>query len=77
MKIALAIIAFIFVGFMITGFIESGTPEGKAKSQARMAIDLCWSDHGKKSLSDDAKRFVAGACEKMEADFLSKYGVKP
>jgi len=53
------------------------SPEAKEKASKRDAIDYCWSTHEKKSNSDAEKRFIAGACEKMEADFKSKYGVSP
>lgn len=53
------------------------SPEAKEKAKKRDAIDYCWSTHEKKSISEAEKRFIAGACEKMEDDFKSKYGVNP
>lgn len=64
--------------FIVAALLLSGcdnSPEAKEKAQKRGAIKVCWSDHDKKSLDDDAKRFTAGVCEKMEADFKTKYGV--
>jgi len=66
---------FIAAAFLLSGCDNS--PEAKEKSQKRDAIKVCWSDHDKKSLDDDAKRFIAGVCEKMETDFKTKYGVSP
>ena len=66
--------------FIVATLLLSGcdnSPETKEKAQKRDAIKVCWSDHDKKSLDDDAKRFIAGVCEKMEADFKTKYGVSP
>ncbi|MCE9949233.1 putative periplasmic lipoprotein [Hafnia paralvei] len=53
------------------------SPEDKEKSNSREAIKLCWKDYDKKSLTPDAKRFVASVCEKMESDFKGRYGVAP
>lgn len=64
----------LFLGF---GYIKSQDPEVAARSQARSAIDLCWSEQGKKSLTTGQSRFIAGACEKMESDYVEKYGRRP
>lgn len=53
------------------------SPEAKEKASKRDGIDYCWTTYKKKSNSDDEKRFIAGACEKMEGDFRAKYGVNP
>lgn len=53
------------------------SPEAKEKASKRDGIDYCWSTYKKKSNSDAEKRFIAGACEKMEDDFRAAYGVKP
>lgn len=66
-----------FVAFMIFGAILAGSPEGKAKSQARDAISLCWKQQSDKALDPSTQRFVASTCEKMERDFRKKYGVDP
>ena len=55
----------------------SNDPENQAKSRARDAISLCWDEQAKKSPAPAEARFVAGACEGMEADFVQKYGVRP
>lgn len=51
------------------------TPSPKA--QARHAIDYCWEDQKRKSLTPAEQRFIAGACEKMERDFTQTYGHRP
>lgn len=53
------------------------SPEAKEKGIKRDAIKLCWQEYDKKSLDEGSKRFIAGACEKMESDFKAKYGVNP
>ncbi|UIS24885.1 hypothetical protein PP290_gp01 [Aeromonas phage pAEv1818] len=72
--IVIASFVIVAVGF---GFIESNSPSGKEKSQARDAIKLCKEDNARNSLDDNSKRFVAETCEKMEASFKRKYGVNP
>ena len=52
-------------------------PKDEAKSRARQVISLCWSDQAKKSNTPGEARFIAGACEKLEADFLAKYKHRP
>ena len=53
------------------------SPEAQAKADARGAISLCWENQAKKSNDPATARFVAGACEMMESDFKTKYGVSP
>lgn len=52
-------------------------PEAEAKAVARKTIELCWQEQQRKSLSPDTQRFIAGACEQAEADFIRRYGHKP
>lgn len=47
------------------------------KAAARRVIELCWQDHDRKSLDPETKRFVAGACEMKEREFVTKYGHNP
>lgn len=77
MKITLKVICALLVLFFSFGFYKSSTPEGKEKASERASIDYCWGSHEKKSNSYGQQRFIASACEKMEADFLTKWGVKP
>lgn len=77
MKIALQVILVLVAAFLAWAFLRTPSPEEREKSSARRAIELCWQDQGRKSLAPDAARFIAGACEKMETDFVAKYGVKP
>lgn len=66
------------VGLFLTwALIRTPSPEEDAKFKARYAIELCWKQQERKSLDPGAARFVAGACEQMEADFRRKYGVNP
>lgn len=47
------------------------------RSQARSAIDLCWTEQKRKSFDPGTQRFIAGTCEMMEREFQKKYGVAP
>ncbi len=44
---------------------------------AREAIALCWKEQQRKSLDQSSAQFVAGACERMEANYIQKHGRKP
>jgi ribosomal protein L40E len=63
--------------FLAFGAVVGNTPEGKQSAQERMAIDLCWSEQSRKSLSSSETRFVAGACEMMEERFRAKWNRAP
>jgi len=77
MKKVILIVLAVIVVFLGYGAYVNSTPEGKAKSKDRQAIDYCWSTQKKKSNTPEQARFIAGACEKMENDFRAKYGVNP
>lgn len=63
-------------GFILLMIIGSCAAD-PAKQSERSAIDLCWQEQKRKSLDPGSARFVAGACERMEANFLAKHGVRP
>ena len=46
-------------------------------TNSRRAIEVCWDEQQRKSLDPAQQRFIAGACESMEAKFVAKYGHKP
>ena len=52
-------------------------PKADSKYNARFAIDTCWEEQKRKSLDPAQQRFIAGACEGMEAKFVAKYGHRP
>jgi len=45
--------------------------------QDRQVIEICWQDYEKKSLDPATKRFIAGTCETLEANFVKNYNRKP
>lgn len=53
---------------MVIGSCAGSTPEGRDRSNKRAAIDLCWQEQSKKSNDPATAQFIAGTCEKMEAD---------
>lgn len=67
----------VVVSVIVFGEVAGNSPEGRAKAQARGAIDLCWKEQERKSLTPDTERFVASTCEMMERNFETKYGVRP
>ena len=77
MKVAFWIVVFVVVGFFGVGLSSNSTPEGKAMTNSRRAIEVCWDEQQRKSLDPAQQRFIAGACEGMEAKFVAKYGHRP
>lgn len=69
----LSIAAALFVLIMVIGTLNDD-PEKTAK---RHAIEHCWSEQERKSLDPASARFVAGACESLEAQFEKRYGHRP
>lgn len=63
--------------FVAFGAMQSSTPEGKERSRQRDAISMCWDNQGKRSNDPGTARFIAGACERMEAEFVTRWGRKP
>ena len=74
LKILIGLVVALF-GFIILGAMLYNPND--PKHNARAAIALCWTDQAKKSNDPATARFIAGACEKAEADFRTKYGVSP
>lgn len=70
-------IVFAVVGLMVLGFIIGSSPEAEARGKDRYAIEYCWKEQKRQSLAPSEARFIAGACEKLEADFRAKYGSEP
>lgn len=66
-----------FVLLMIIGSCAGNSPEAQERAKARDAISYCWKEQSRKSFSDSMAQFVAGACERMEADFKQKWGYSP
>ena len=58
----------LFFAVVAFGTFINSTPAGKVRAEKRAAIDLCWQEQSRKSLDPASGRFVAGACEKMEAE---------
>lgn len=67
----------LFLLVILFGANERSKPANAEKYAAKDAIDLCWENQSKKSLSADSQQFIAGACEKMESDFTLKFGYRP
>ena len=57
--------------------IGATNPDTQERGTARRAIELCWGDQQRKSLSPSEQRAIAAACEGMEAQFKRRYGVNP
>lgn len=64
----------IFLGF---GAIVGNTPEAKEKSRARSAINLCRKEEREYTGPVGSKKIITGACEKLENDFRTRFGLEP
>jgi hypothetical protein len=65
------------VFFFAIMLLSPNSPRDQEKAHARVTIELCWSDQGKKSNSQQHAQFIAGACESLEQEFITKFGHKP
>ena len=75
-KVVIGFVALIVV-YVASMMFLGNDPDVKAKSFDRDVIAQCWTNQGKKSLEPSAARFIAGSCEKLEADFQAKWKVSP
>ena len=66
--------AVLFGIFLVIGATADDGP-GSA-IQDGLAIDSCWKEHDRKSIAPAEKRFIAGACEKMEREFQERHGYR-
>ncbi|WP_411959404.1 hypothetical protein ACK56M_09960 [Pseudomonas sp. s4] len=75
-KIFLALLALV-VAFLGFGFYVDSTPEGKERSKARAAIELCRDREASYEGPEAAREIITGACKLLEKDFRSKFGSEP
>lgn len=76
-KGALLVAGAAIVAFFAYGFVAGSSPDAQARARARDAIALCWKEQERKSLPPEQARFVAAACEKLEADYRARWGRDP
>lgn len=74
LKILIGLVGGLFA-FLILGAMLHNPNDPKHNDRA--AISVCWTEQSKKSNDPATARFMAGACEKAEAEFKTKYGVSP
>lgn len=77
MRIVLWVVGVVVAGFVILAAVGMNSPSLQERGSARRAIELCWSEQSRKSMSPDEQRFIAGACEGMERKFEAKYNARP
>jgi hypothetical protein len=77
MKKVLYVVAALIGAFVLYAVLMPDTPEARDRRVHRAAIEQCWKDQERKSLSPAEARFIAGACEKMEADFKARFRATP
>jgi hypothetical protein len=64
----------VLVGFIA---IAGRTPASDEKAKLRRAIASCWREQSRKSLAPEQALFIAGACEKMQADYRGRFRAEP
>lgn len=74
-KWAWAILVIIVLLLLLSAYGED--PKVKESIRDTLAIEQCWKEYERKSLAPEEKRFIAGACEKMEAGYRMKHGRNP
>lgn len=57
--------------------VSPTSAEDEAKNKERRVIETCWDQQKMKSNDSAESRFIAGACERMEAEYTAKHGRKP
>ena len=67
----------LLAAFALYAVVSGSTPEARRESQAIDSIEHCWSEQRRKSLTPEAARMLATACETMERDFRRRYGREP
>ena len=77
MKLALKVLGAALLVFAAVAIYQSSKPEFKEQMLRKDAIELCWQEQGRKSLTPAAGRTMAGTCEYMEAEYRKQYGVDP
>lgn len=65
------------VAFTAFGAYLANTPDGQDRTAQREVIAACWEEQARKSLEPGTARLVAGACERLEADFRQKWNREP
>lgn len=64
------------IGFVLLIGALGNTPPSE-RSKDKSAIELCWKEQQRKSLTSAEQRFIAGSCEYMEREYEKKHGAKP
>ena len=74
LSVTAVVLVMAFLGF---GAYVSSTPEGKAKTKDRAAIDLCHDRESEFMGSAEARGIITGACRMLEDDFRKRFGHAP
>lgn len=77
MRFVICLIGGAMALFVLYALTRPDTPEARDRRVHKMAIESCWEDQRRKSIGPAEARFIAGACERMEADFKAKYRQSP
>lgn len=62
---------------MIASTWSERSPEGKAKTDARAAIEQCWKDQESKTSEPGNSSPVVSTCQTLEFDFKTRFSENP
>lgn len=62
---------------MIASTWSERSPEGKAKTEARTAIEQCWKDQESKTPESGSSGPAVSACQTLEFDFKTRFSENP
>lgn len=65
------------IALLVWALGKNWSPQDEARWKAEEAIDSCWKEHERKSLSPEAKRLMALSCERLENGYRERYGSNP
>lgn len=77
MKTALIAVAVAVVAFLGWGAYLSNTKDGEDRSRERQAIEACREGENDQLQELSTRRTVREVCDKMEADYVAKWGRVP
>ncbi len=64
----LALVPIVIFLFFFIKVLIAPTERQDARMEKRQQIEFCWKDYERKSHDASTKQFIAGACEKLEAE---------
>jgi hypothetical protein len=71
------IVGGLVAGLLGVGYTLADSPEVRARIDDTRIVLACWKEQQKKSLTPEARQFIAVFCEEWEKQFREKHGRSP